>query len=390
MKISELLLVTVLICTTSFAATRYPIAKLSDQGQYQVVALSAYGGIVAVNYGASGVRNFIYLFQNITMQGHTLWVSDNKAVVVSLVLTANYLVAGTFDPGSGKEAAYVFVKPANGWQNEIETAVLLPSDQQQAGGFGASVAAYGPTVVVGAPTAGTTMAGAAYVYQEPTSGWANATETAQLTTSDGQSGYDFGSSVAVSGIVGGDGSEIAVGSPQFHSSGAVYAFQEPAGGWTNMTQTAELTNSGGNEGDNLGVRVAMSSGVIASSAPNGALNHVGEVAVFVKPQGGWVDSSAPTALLTDVSGFGIGNSLGITQSGLQVAACCGTTFRNRRVDLAYLFTQPKAGWSNEAKASFKLKLPEPGNYAKNVAITRGLAAVGTRGNSAVTYIFAAQ
>jgi hypothetical protein len=118
------------------------------------------------------------------------------------------------------------------------------------------------------------------------------------------------------------------------------------------------------------------------------------VAVFVKPQGGWADSSDPAALLTDPSGFGIGDSVGITQSGLQVVACCGTSFRHRRIDLAYLFTQPKTGWSSKATASFKLKLPDPGNWALNVAITKGFAAVGTLTTSgqplATTYIFAAQ
>jgi hypothetical protein len=393
MKMATLFLVVGLFCTTSFATTRNPIGDFSMPGEAQVVALSAYGGVVAVSYSANGYTNTIQLFENTGtwQQIATLTISDGNAAVVSLVLTGGYLMAGAYDTVSFEGAAYVFVKPANGWQDATETATLLPSDPEQAGGFGVSVGAYGPTVIVGALGAGTNRAGAAYVYQEPPGGWVDATETAQLTASDGQSWYNF-TPVAVSGSVGGDGSEVAVGAsgygPQGHPTGAVYVFQEPAGGWRNMTQTARLTNGAEKEGDALGYTVAMSSSVIVSGAVTP--DQVGEVAVFVKPQGGWADSSDPAALLTDPSGFGIGDSVGITQSGLQVVACCGTTFRHRRIDLAYLFTQPKTGWSSKATASFKLKLPDPGNWAQNVAITKGYAAVGTSSNSAFTYIFAAQ
>jgi hypothetical protein len=393
MRIAKLFVVMGLLSATSFATTRNPIGDFSQPGANEVFALSANSGIVAVCYRTNGPMNTIELFENTGtwQQIATLTVSDGNAAVVSLVLTGGYLVAGAYDTVSFEGAAYVFVKPPNGWQSTMETATLLPSDPEQASGFGTSVAAYGPTVVVGAVYAGATMAGAAYVYQEPTSGWVDATETAQLTASDGQSWYNFGL-VAMSGIVGGDGSEVAVAAsgygPQGQPTGAVYVFQEPAGGWKNMTQTARLTNGGEKKGDFLGYTVAISSGIIGSGTVT--TDQIGELAVFVKPQSGWVDSSDPAALLTDPSGFGIGDSVGITQSGLQVVACCGTSFRHRRIDLAYLFTQPKTGWGNEATASFKLKLPEPGNYAQNVAITKGFAAVGTLSNPAVTYIFAAQ
>jgi hypothetical protein len=133
----------------------------------------------------------------------------------------------------------------------------------------------------------------------------------------------------------------------------------------------------------------MSSNVIVSGGATP--DEIGELVVFVKPQSGWADNSVPTALLTDPSGVYIGTSVGITQSGSQIVACCGTSFRHHGiVDLAYLFTEPKSGWSSAATASFKLKLPEPGNWALNVAITKGFAAVGTLSDPAVMYIFAAQ
>lgn len=206
MKIARLILVIGLLGTTSLAATRYPIGQWSQSRADKVQALSAHGGIVAVTYAnvhGGGATNTIQLYQNLGtwQQIATLTVSDKNAGVLSLALTANYLVAGAFDSGSSEGAAYIFAEPANGWRNATETAQLLPSDPTQYGGFGASVAAYGPTVVVGSPSAGTNMTGAAYVYQEPSTGWVNATETAKLTTTDGEG--EVGYSVAVAGSVGG-------------------------------------------------------------------------------------------------------------------------------------------------------------------------------------------
>lgn len=164
-----------------------------------------------------------------------------------------------------------------------------------------------------------------------------------------------------------------------------------------MTQTAKLTDNGAKVGDNLGWSVAMANGIVAAGAPGSCnnCNQLGDVAVFVKPQGGWADSSDPTAVLTDSAGVQIGYSVGITQTGGQVVACCGTSFRHHRIDLAYLFTEPKTGWSSEAVASFKLKVPDPENQMTlDVAITKGFAAVGTFNFSSppsvATYIFAAQ
>jgi hypothetical protein len=394
MRIAKLLAVIALLGTMCFAVTRNPIGEWLQPGQDEVVALSAHSGIVAVCYGnvhGQGFTNTIQLYENLGTwrQIATLSVSDTNAGVLSLALTATYLVAGAFDSGSNEGAAFIFAEPANGWQNATETAKLLPSDPVQEGGFGWSVAAYGPTVVVGSPTAGM---GAAYVYQEPAAGWVNATETAKLTTTDGQG--EVGYSIAVAGSVGGDGSQVLLGAPTNTPAGAAYVFQEPVGGWIDMTQTAELTDKGAKAGSELGWSVAMANNVAAAGAP-GDSPEPGYVAVFVKPQGGWADSFNPTAVLTDSAGVQIGYSIGITQAGSQIVACCGTSFRHHRVDLAYLFTEATTGWSNEAVASFKLKVPDPENQTTlDVAITKGFAAVGTfdfaNQPSVVTYIFAAQ
>ena len=83
------------------------------------------------------------------------------------------------------------------------TATLLPSDGTASDRFAASVSISGNTVAVGA-----SVTGAAYVFTEPSSGWANMTQTAKLTASDGD---DIGGAVAISGntvVVTGDAATV--------------------------------------------------------------------------------------------------------------------------------------------------------------------------------------
>ena len=83
-----------------------------------------------------------------------------------------------------------------------QTAKLTASDGAASDEFGSSVSISGNTVVVGAPDAtvgGNTQQGAAYVFTEPGSGWANMTQTAKLTASDGAADDWFRHSVSISG-----------------------------------------------------------------------------------------------------------------------------------------------------------------------------------------------
>jgi hypothetical protein len=102
----------------------------------------------------------------------------------------------------------------------------------------------------------------------PTTGpWVSTTQTAELTASDGQAGDELGWSVAVSGgtiVAGARG--VQVGSND--SQGAVYAYTEPAGGWaTTNAFSAKLSASDGDTGDGLGYSVAVSGTTIVGGAP---------------------------------------------------------------------------------------------------------------------------
>jgi trimeric autotransporter adhesin len=272
---------------------------------------------------------------------------DNLGVSVSI--SGNTVVAGAFDAKIGSKhnqgAAYVFVKPAGGWADMTQTAKLTASDGAAGNEFGFSASASGNTVLAGAPLAkiGSNLAqGAAYVFVMPASGWTDMTQTAKLTASDGGAGNDFGFSTSVSG------NAVVVGAPfgkrgTSSNQGAAYVFVKAAGGWVNMTQTAELTASDSMGGDLLGSSAAIS-GNTAVLGASGKNQNQGAAYVFVRPASGWVNGTQ-TAKLTASDGlsendFGTSISIG----GNRVVA--GAPFAGGPNGKAYVFVKPASGWAN--------------------------------------------
>ena len=174
---------------------------------------------------------------------------------VSVSISGNTVAVGApgspDDPGTyysgtdnGPEAAYVFTEPGSGWATMTQTAELTASDGAAEDLFGVSVSISGNTVAVGAPRTPfnlgtyTPGAGVAYVFTEPGSGWANTTQTGELTASDGAAGSDewggdaFGVSVSISGntvVAGAANAMIGENGGQ----GAAYVFAARAS-WTFM------------------------------------------------------------------------------------------------------------------------------------------------------------
>jgi hypothetical protein len=151
----------------------------------------------------------------------------------------------------------------------VQQAELTASDGAGEDGLGFSVAVSGNTIVAGAPShevGANEKQGAVYVFRMPASGWANATQSAKLTASDGTEADELGYSVAASGstiVAGARFHRVGVNTRQ----GAAYVYTMPAAGWANATETAELAASDGAEGDQLGYSVAASGSTIVAGAP---------------------------------------------------------------------------------------------------------------------------
>ncbi len=311
------------------------------------------------------------------------------------------IVVGAPDHSSSKGAAYVFSEPSGGWANDVgedhatETARFLASDGAAADEFGNSVAVVGNTIVVGAylDDDNGDSSGSAYVFDEPSGGWANDTDsddadgefdhTTETLKLSGSSGSDnFGRSVAI------DGDTIVVGASGDDSgTGSAFVFIKPATGWANSsgTEVAKLTayfGSGSDGGDRFGRSVAIDGGTIVVGA-YGDDGDTGSAYVFTKPDTGWANSpGTETAQLTasDRSGGDeFGRSVSVDGDTVVVGAHKDNIGGGTDIEgSSYVFTKPKAEWVDSSEAA---KLPGPGDsdddkFGWSVAIDEDTILVG--------------
>ena len=237
-------------------ANMTPTAELRVPDSSAAISVAISGSTLVV--GADSYQSAAYVFTesgSAWTQAAELTASGSYyfGYAVAINESGNTLVVGSTG------AAYVFTGSGSAW---TQVAKLTASDG--GGEFGYSLAISGNTVVVGAPESGN---GQAYVFTEPASGWANMTQTAELTASDGADEDYFGRSVAISGNTLVVGAIFAtIGGNEWQ--GAAYLFTEPASGWANyMTQTAKLTASDGAAGDFFGYSVSISGDTLVVGAP---------------------------------------------------------------------------------------------------------------------------
>ena len=238
--------------------------------------------------------------------------ADEDRFGAKVALAGNTIVVGApHDDDEGDEdedqednvasvgSAYVYVKPDSGWTDATEDAKLTASDGDEYHQFGKSVATDGATVVAGAPKSFSeeNPPGVAYVFERPSDGWADATETAQLTASDGHDFDFFGESVGV------DGDTIVVGAPlnelDDHPSGSAYVFVRPEDGWATADETGKLTASDGELNNQFGFSVAVSGDyIVVGNVGDGEVRTRGGAAyLYAEPAAGWADA-VETAKLT--------------------------------------------------------------------------------------------
>ena len=276
--------------------------------------------------------------------------------------------------------AYVFQKPSSGWSNMTQVAELTPSDATEFDEFGYAVAIDGDTIVVGAP-----VANAAYVFVKPSTGWANMTETAKLSMpNSGEAGI----SVSISGHV------IVMGAPGAAPAGGVYVFIEPAGGWINSSQAAELTASDANTESFFGISVSISGNTIVAGAM-GTYPAPGTAYVFVEPPEGWISSTQTAELIPSdgILGQAFGSSISITGGMVAIGAPHDTIGPNGEQGAVYVFVRPAGGWMDMTEtAELTASNGSSANFlGSSVATTPSTITAGAYGRSdyqGSAYIFA--
>ena len=156
-----------------------------------------------------------------------LSASGSSQFGVSVAAAGGIVAAGAPGSSSEKGAVYLF-SPSFHCLTEIVTGCFSSSsfttplstltDPSGAGELGSSVAVAGDGAAVLAGASGYISSpppGAAYVFQEPGSGWADATSpNATLTPGDSAAGDRFGAGVSMSS----DGGALAIGDPSGNSS----------------------------------------------------------------------------------------------------------------------------------------------------------------------------
>ena len=253
-------------------------------------------------------------------------------------------------------AAYVFTRPTDGWTGVPEVATLTASDGRGLDRFGDSVAisADGETVVVGSPgKSNRSSPGAGYVFSKPAGGWTDSSETAVLTVSEGSINTDIWSAVAVSQ----DGVTIVMGAPMgFHvgvASGTAYVFIREGPRLVATTETAQLRPSNGAEDNRFGDEIAISDDgstvVVGSSERDAYGEDHGAAYVFTRPAEGWVDA-VESATLSASDGARqnfFGASIEVSAEGdALIVGAPGHAHSRSRAGGAYLFLRPAGGWES--------------------------------------------
>lgn len=243
-----------------------------------------------------------------------LTASDSTLQPFGLAISGNTIVGG----GGGGTANYVFVKPAIGWVNMTQTAELTASTDAAIRNLAGSVAIDGDTIAASAFQTighGYVGVGVVAIYVKPAAGWTNATQNAVLSSTDEIAPL---SPAAISGntVAAGDANAMSNGEIV---AGEVHVFVEPAGGWKNMTQTAILTGSDSVKRDDLGWSVAISGSTIVAGAPNKSVGNYfasGALYVYTEPTTGWANMTETTELDYSEQGGSLGWGVAINGSSL--------------------------------------------------------------------------
>jgi len=366
--------------TASDAAADDRFGRVSISGDTAIVGAEG-------NDDAGSFSGSAYIF----VKSGTTWIQQAKLTASdadmsdsfgnSVSISGDTVIVGApldDEAGFNAGAAYIFVKPVGGWVDSTETAKLTALDAFTSDLFGRYVSISGDTAVVASiqdDDAGVSS-GSAYVFVKPVGGWVDSTQTAKLTASDGFAFHGF-SRLSISGdtaIVGAAGDDDGG-----FESGAAYVFVKPVGAWADSTQTAKLTASDAAPDDQFGASVSISGDTVIVGARTLIAGGNEAAYIFVKPVGGWVDSTQTAKLTASdaaVDDF-FGHSVSISGDNAIVGAL-GDDNAGSRSGSAYIFVKPVGGWADSTQTA-KITASDAAaddEFGRSVSISGDTAVVG--------------
>jgi hypothetical protein len=325
-------------------------------------------------------------FQQIAeVMGTQLGSAFGNAVAISgntMVVGAEYASGGCGQPPYGCGAAYVFLKTGDDWSNPTLVATLTQTNGIGEGGFGYEVAISGNTIVVSGPGEN----GAAFVFVEPESGWTDMTQTAELTVS--------GNLIAAPPAVAISGNTIVAGYAV--DTNSAYVYVKPEGGWVDMTQSAQLVGTDVQNAAWFGQSVAISGRNIVVGARQNRINGVeqGSAYLFTEPASGWSGIWAQTTEFTGSDSTRNGRfGESISLSGDTVAVAAPYQQIGSTEGAVYVYARPSTGWPKNMTQTAKLSVSKGGGSAalgSSVAIASGIVltgAIGVQDYQGVGWIF---
>lgn len=232
--------------------------------------------------------------------GHNVAISGNTIVVGAI-----------YDDENGINACgsiYIFERPEGVWVDDTETAKLLASDPSKLDQLSSSLSIENSLVVAGT-YAKNEYRGAAYLFERPSTGWVDATETARLMPSEVQRYDYYGSALDISGET------VVVTMPR--NRNPAFLFEKPEGGWSDMTETAKLHASDESSLFYFGYSVSFKDNILAIGATGGD-RRPGAVYVFEKPVEGWRDTTEAYKISDKTKDYDFGSQVAIDGESLVI------------------------------------------------------------------------
>jgi hypothetical protein len=179
-----------------------------------------------------------------------------------------------------------------------------------------------------------------YLFIEPDGGWVTANPTATISAGNGVT--ELNDQVAIIGPVGSGGTTIAAPGV-CGKTDCIAVYNAPQGGWSDTsTPTAILNPPQLPSNNEFGFSVQMGKGYIATVTDTTSQ----AVLLYAEPKGGWANMTGPTYILSTGGKYAPGVSLGITQSGSDVILCCTYSTSRSYFNKAYLWRAAN-NWGNE-------------------------------------------